>query len=93
MKELELVRLLPRLHDLNSKHSLTRYDIIKQIGFEMRTLSYSKLDECIEMGFLKQVGENPPTFIPDKNKIWDFWKGTPFGETLMKMVEDHEVVF
>lgn len=99
MNKNDLVEFLPWLHNIEVKkvrkmgqRGLTKYQILKYAGIDPSKHNYGKLNECIEMGFLKRVNDNPPEFIPDQENIWNFWKGTPSGQQCKAMMENHAVV-
>lgn len=100
MNKNDLIELLPRIHNLNMKSlkkkgqkGFTKYQVLTKIGIEPNTNNYRKLTECIDMGFLVLVNDNPPEYKPDRDKIWDFWKQTPSGSECKKMIEGHVVTF
>jgi len=97
MNEIDLIRLLPTVYNLIDKPK-TRYDILRTLEKETitkvgtRDRDYRKVDELIEMGFLKKKNTKPPTFVADKEAIWEFWKKTPIGKIIVEMFSDRTVL-
>lgn len=91
----DILKLLPGLHGMNNKKGYTRYQVLKILGLDIHRSNYRKLTEFAEIGFLIRVDTNPdetPLYIPDKDKIWNFWKNSKQGEDCKKMIEEHSVV-
>ena len=100
MNKNDLVEFLPGIHNMDKKKpkkigqtGYSKYQVLKICNVDPSKGNYKKVNECIDMGFLTQVNDNPPEFLPDKNKIWSFWKSTPSGKECKRMIEDHAAVF
>lgn len=101
MNNSDLLEFLPCLHCIDKEEikniqkegqrGFTKYQILKLLSINTSTQNYGKLNECIVKGFLKCVNDNPPQFLPDKDKIWEFWKETGFGAKCMEMVGEHSI--
>ena len=91
MNEVDLARFLPAIYNLIDRPK-TRYDILKTLKLQPSTQNYRKIDECIDMGFLKKKNLNPQTFIADRERIWEFWKKAPIGKVVLEMVSDRTVL-
>lgn len=96
MNETEILKFLPNIHNIDYKilnkdeqKGFTKYQILNSCDLLTNQKNCKKIDECVDMGFLKQVNNNPPEYIPDKNKIWSFWKKTPVGEECKNMIKEH----
>jgi hypothetical protein len=101
MNRKDLVGFLPLLHSINEKEiknlqkagqkGLGRYQILRFLKRDTAQLkqAYSIINECIDMGLLKRVNDNPPEFLPEKEKIWKLWKETPCGIKCIEMVNNH----
>ena len=91
MNEMDIIRILPALYNLISK-PMTRYDILKKLGLQPNTArNYKKIDECIDMGFLKKKDPSTQLFVADRERIWRFWKQTPIGKIIFDMFNDRTV--
>lgn len=91
MNEIDIIRILPALYNLINK-PMTRYDILKKLGLQPNTArNYKKIDECIDMGFLKKEDPSKQFFVADKERIWDFWKKTPSGKVIYDMFNERTV--
>ncbi len=100
MNKNDIVKFLPSIHNMDTKEpkkrgliGYSKYQILKICNEDINKGNYKKVNECIDMGFLKKVNDDPPEFIPDKNKIWKFWKNTPSGQESKKMIGQHLAVF
>lgn len=100
MNKTDLIDFLPSIHNIDNKKpkkigqlGYSKYQILKSCKLDPSKGNYTKVNECIDIGFLKQVNDNPPEFTPDKNKIWNFWKNTPSGQECKKMIGHHVAVF
>lgn len=98
MNKNDIIEFLPTLHNMQyriekGQKGLTKYQLCKALKMGPSRSDYTKINECIIMGLIKQVNDNPPEFLPDKNKIWEFWKNTPAGQESIKMIGDHAAVF
>jgi hypothetical protein len=92
MNKNDLIEFLPWIHNLDQKRGMSKYEILKRMNIDTSKHNYRKIAECIDMGFLRQVSNNPPEFVPDREKIWNFWRETPSGLQCKNMIEDHAVV-
>lgn len=100
MKRKDILEFIPIIHEMNPKKmkkigqkGFSKYQILKSCDLRTNQNNYNKIDECIVMGFLIEVNDNPPEFIPDKNKIWSFWKKTPTGIICKNMIKNHLALF
>lgn len=100
MKRKDLLEFLPNIHNMNPKKikkigqkGFSKYQILKACCLDPSQGNYKKINECIDMGFLVEVNDNPPEYIPNENKIWSFWKKTPAGEECKNMIKKHAALF
>jgi hypothetical protein len=94
MKEPEILLYLPKLYFMKGQKN--KYEILKELNLSGRGRDYDKVKEMIDMGFLNKVSDNPPTFevtSDHKNRIWNFFRQTPIGEEIMRIIEDRKLVF
>lgn len=91
MNEVDLIKFLPGIYNLINKPK-TRYDILKTLGMQTSTQNYKKIEECIDMGFLKRDKSSSQTFVADRDRIWDFWKKTPLGRKVLEMIDDQTIL-
>ena len=85
MDEKDILVILPKIYHLDNMPR-TECNILKDINLTYRTMNYKKIRELADMGLLVRSDEDK--FISDKKKIWNFWKDTPIGMTIIKMVND-----
>lgn len=100
MTNTNIIEFISIIHNIDVKKlkkteqkGFTRYQILNLCGMDTNRWNYKKINECIDMGFLKRVKDNPPEFLPEKGNIWDFWKKTPQGRESKKMIAEHVAVF
>lgn len=102
MNKSDLLEFIPSLHNIDEKEikniqkdgqkGLTKYQILKLLCLESNQGNYKKLNECIVVGLLKCVNDNPPQFLPDRDRIWEFWNENPVGSQCMEMMKRHTVI-
>lgn len=89
---MDLIKILPKIYNLIDKPT-SRFEILRKIGLDPNTKkNYTKIDECIDMGFLQREKLNSQTFKADKKRIWHFWNETPIGKDIMKMVDSNSLL-
>jgi len=94
MNQTDILTHLPSLYFIKGEKN--KYEVLKELGLSGRGRDYDKIKELIDMGFLENVSDNPPTFIVTKDcqkKIWNFMKNTPIGEKYLELVRDNTALF
>lgn len=86
MDENDILVILPRVYHLDDIPR-TETIIMHNLKMSIEKKNHNKIRELVDMGFLVRSGKNK--FIPDKKKIWSFWKDTPVGNTIIQMVDEN----
>lgn len=91
MEQADLLIFLLDIHNLGDSPK-SKLEICMALNRSRGGKNYRKIDELTTMGLLVQVNSNPPRFVPDRKKIWKFWKETPLGKKAIDFIAEHYTI-